>query len=144
MKGLLLFSLISLASCTSEIVTEESSFSGTTTTTATPKMYEGKYRVAYKERIDQNGNVERYFPIGSVDPNPEVDGWMSETIFTFTKDSLGISQLMQQGWQDGSVSLKWKSGVPTRVGCRWVESANEAQLSWYQDNLIIKNYLEKL
>ena len=142
-KLLLLISLISLASCTNEIITEESSFDNTTTT-ITPKMFKGKYRITYKEFIDQDGGIKKFFPVGSVDPNPEVDGWISESTLTFTNDSLIIAQLMNDGWDEGSVLLKWENGIPKRVGCRWVESANETQISWYQDDIIIKNHLEKL
>jgi len=131
--------LFGSTSCTPDIVPE-----ATTVEAPTPisRMFVGDYRVRYKEIKKANGDLLRFLPIGSTDMT--MDGWMSETILTFTKDSLGIKQLMSQGWSEGSVTLKWENGIPKRVGCRWVESVSETHIAWYQDDDIIINYLEKL
>lgn len=138
----LLVALFGSTGCTPDIVPEEAA----TVEVPTPisKMFEGDYRVSYKEIQKANGNLQRFFPIGSADTTMSIYGWMSETVFTFTEDSLGIKQLMDQGWIEGSVTLKWENGVPKRVGCRWVASVSEAHIAWYQDDDIIINYLEKL
>ena len=144
MVTLLVVTLLGTSSCTPEIDLSNQALLDKTSSESIPKMFKGEYAVLYKEHISSDGKVQRFSPLGGADTSMVVHGQMSEMILTFTNDSLGISQLMNQGWIEGSVSLKWENEIPKRVGCRWVESANEGQLSWYQNDIIIRHYLEKL
>ena len=132
-----MFSL-SVISCTDEIIVDEP-----TKFPQVENILDGEYRVTKKEHIKENGDTLIFYPTGSTDID-NIYGWISETRLNFTEDSLGISQLMDQGWSEGYVSLRWNNGVPIQVGCRFVESVSETHISWYQEDVIIKHYLEKL
>lgn len=107
------------------------------------RMFDGSYNVTYKVWIEPNGTEKLFVPIGTDITNMNITGWMSPTKLVFTSDSLGIFQLMDQGWSDGYVDLEWVGDTPYRVGCHYVESADEVQISWYQDDVIIRWFLIK-
>jgi hypothetical protein len=108
-----------------------------------PRLLDGTYSVSYKVHIQPDGTEKIYMPIGSDITGMKISGWMSESKLVFTSDSLGISQLMNEGWVTNYVSLEWANNRPIRVGCHYVESADETQISWHQDNVIIKWILVK-
>ena len=107
------------------------------------RILDGEYSVSYKVWEEPYGTKKYYYPIGTDVTGMPITGWMAETKLIFTDDSLGISQLMNEGWSEGYVSLEWMNGVPHRVGCHYVESVTSEQISWYQDDVIIRWYLVK-
>ena len=104
-------------------------------------LLDGTYTVSYKVIIEPDGTEKIYAPIGS--SMSGITGWMSETKLIFTDNSLGISQLCNEGWNTGYVKLERANYKPVRVGCHPVESVDETQISWYQDDIIIKHILIK-
>jgi hypothetical protein len=135
---ILLMISLSVISCTDDIIDNEK-----TEITPIDNILDGEYAVLKKEIIKDNGDTLLFYPMGSTNID-NITGWMSETKLIFTEDSLGIFQLVDQGWSEGYVILKWNNGLPIQVGCRLVESVSETHISWYQEDVIIKNYLEKL
>lgn len=109
----------------------------------TEYLYDGMYEITKKVFIQSDGSEKHFFPTDT-DWSEEVDGWFAKTTINFTSDSLEINQLMSNGWSSGKVLLKWSNGIPTRVGCRYVETATESVLSWKQEDVIIENHLIKL
>ena len=104
-------------------------------------LLDGTYTVSYKVIIEPDGTEKIYAPVGSSISG--ITGWMPETKLIFTDNSLGISQLMNEGWSTGYVKLERANYKPIRVGCHAVESVDETQISWYQDDIIIKHILVK-
>ena len=129
---------LSVMSCADEIIDNKK-----TEIPQGEKILDGDYAVLKKEHIKDNGDTLTFYPMGS-DNTVNITGWMAETKLIFTEDSLGIAQLMDQGWSEGYVTLRWNNGVPIQVGCRWVESVSEKHISWYQNDMVIKYYLDKL
>lgn len=109
----------------------------------TEYLYDGMYEITKKVFIQSDGSEKHFFPTDT-DWHEDVDGWFPKTLITFSEDSLFTQQLMTNGWSSGSVSVVWSNGVPTRIGCRYVETATESILSWKQEDVIIENHLIKL
>lgn len=104
----------------------------------TTNVLEGTYTVSYKVHKQPDGTKKYYYPIGTDVTGLTVTGWMAETKLIFENNSLGISQLSNQGWNTGYVELERINGRPSRVGCHYVESVDESHISWYQDDVIIE------
>lgn len=132
-----------LMSCGTDIVTDEPMIIGESNSAPT-RLLSGSYQVSHKTHELADGTILYFAPMGSNASPSEIDGWFSESTFTFTADSLVIAQLTSSGWSEGSVSVKWENGMPKRVGCRWVESVSENRISWWQNDVIITNYLIKM
>jgi len=102
------------------------------------RILDGTYEVAYKVWIEPDGTEKIYMPIGSDITGMKIHGWMAQTKLIFSESSLGISQLSDNGWNTGYVELEWMNNKPLRVGCHYVHSVDQNQISWYQDDVIIK------
>lgn len=129
-KLLLMLTVLFTVACEDEIV-------------QTNKVLDGEYIVTCKIWEQPDGSRKYYYPIGTDVTGLPINGWMSETTLIFAGDSLGISQLMNEGWSTGYVELEWMNDKPYRVGCHYVESVSDTQISWYQDNIIIRNIMVK-
>lgn len=138
-KLILLIGLLAMSCTKTEIATEIVAVNEEPTW----YLYEGMYEVTRMTFIQPDGTATNFFPANS-DWSEEVDGWFPETTMSFSSDSLEFNQLMSNGWSSGKVLLKWSNGIPTRVGCRYVETATETILSWKQEDVIIENHLIKL
>lgn len=130
-----------MMSCTTEIIPD--TYESVPTATSAPNILDGDYEVAYKihEAVDGSTMLFTY------EDSPyweERDGQIAPMRLTFGADSLRISQLMSNGWTEGSVKLKWKNGIPTQVGCKEVVYSSENEIHWMQNDVIIKNFLIKL
>jgi len=126
---LILTGLLILASCEKE--------------TVPTRILDGEYSVAYKIWEYSDGTRKYYYPLGTDVTGLPITGWMAETKYIFAGDSLGISQLMNEGWNTGYVEVEWANITPLQVGCHYVESVSDTQISWYQDNVIIRSILVK-
>ena len=145
-KIFFLIATISMVACTKEIPTTEyvTTYSAdTTSVTCSDKVLWGEYEVLYILHQYDDGK-EMLFTYNSSPYWEERDGEMPRTKFCFTQDKLFISQLMQQGWSEGDVSLQWTQCQPTKVGCKEVIEATETMISWRQDDKVITHYLTKL
>jgi len=129
-KLILLLSVIFTVSCEKGI-------------TEPPRILDGSYSVEYKVWEYPNGTKKYFYPNGTDVSNLPITGWMPQTQYTFIGDSLGMSQLMDQGWSEGYVDVEWVNNVPVRVGCHYIESVSDTQISWYQDDVIIRSILIK-
>jgi len=117
--------ILTLTSCEKEIIPPQ-------------RILNGMYEVDHKEWILSDGTRKIYFPIGADVTGISIDGRMAQTRLTFQGDSLNIAQLGNNGWNDGWVDVEWIGIKPNQVGCHYVESVDEGQISWYQDDVIIK------
>lgn len=126
---LILTGLLMLASCEKEVVPA--------------RILDGEYSVAYKIWEYSDGTRKYYYPQGTDVTGLPITGWMAEAKYIFAGDSLGISQLMNEGWNTGYVEVEWTNTTPFQVGCHYVESVSDTQISWYQDNVIIRSILVK-
>lgn len=102
------------------------------------RILDGLYEIDHKEWILSDGTRKIYVPIGTDITSMSITGWMAQTNLTFQGDSLNIEQLMNEGWKDGWVDVEWIGTKPNQIGCHFVESVDEGQISWYQDDVIIK------
>lgn len=137
---------ITMVSCSKEIPTTDyvtTQSDSTYSVTCSDKILWGEYEVMYKVHHYDNGKQVVFAHEGSAYWE-ERDGQMPEMKLNFTQDKLFISQLMQQGWSEGDVSLKWNQCTPVKVGCRYVVEVSETMISWRQDDMVIINYLTKL
>lgn len=145
-KILFLIATITMVACTKEVPTAEyvTTYSeDTTSVTCSDKVLWGEYEVLYKVHQYDDGKQMLFTYEGS--PYwEERDGQMAMMKLNFTQDKMYISQLLQQGWNEGDVSLKWKQCQPVKVGCKQVIDATETMISWRQDDMIVINYLTKL
>ena len=126
---LILIGLVMLAGCEKEMLPT--------------RTLNGTYSVAYKVWEYQDGTKKYYYPQGTNVTGLPITGWMAQTQYIFEGDSLGISQLMNEGWNTGYVELEWMNDKPFRVGCHYVESVSDTHIAWFQDNVIIKSILVK-
>lgn len=135
-----------MMSCTTDMIpTEEYVINDTTESVSapTPRVLNGLYQVDYVIHEYADGSTI----LATYEGSPyweERDAQMSQTTYEFKDNKLFIGQLMDNGWMYGDVSVKWKNGMPTRVGCKYVESATENFISWMQNDVLIKHYLTKL
>lgn len=106
------------------------------------KVLYGRYDVIYKDIIDADGTETHCVPIGR--DGDIADAWMAPTILIFTEDSLGISQLMNEGWSTGYVELERINDIPSRVGCHPVTKANDYEITWRQGDQTIRYVLLKM
>ena len=145
-KIFFLIATIVMVACTKEVPTAEyvTTYSeDTTSVTCSDKVLWGEYEVLYKVHQYDDGKQMLFTYEGS--PYwEERDGQMAMMKLNFTQDKMYISQLLQQGWSEGDVTLKWKQCQPIKVGCRQVIDVTETMISWRQDNMVIINYLTKL
>jgi len=145
-KIFFLIATITMVACNKEVPTAEyiTTYSeDTTSVTCSDKVLWGEYEVLYKVHQYDDGKQMLFTHEGS--PYwEERDGQMAMMKLNFTQDKMYISQLLQQGWNDGDVSLKWKQCQPVKVGCKQVIDVSETMISWRQDNMIVINYLTKL
>ena len=102
------------------------------------RILDGMYEIDHKEWILSDGTRKIYVPIGTDITGMSITGWMAQTTLTFQGDSLNISQLGNNGWVDGWVDVEWIGTKPNQIGCHMVESVDEEQISWYQNDVIIK------
>jgi len=107
------------------------------------RILDGTYIVESKIWEYPDGTKKYYYPRGTDVTGLPITGWMAETKYIFFGDSLGISQLMNEGWNTGYVEVERVNNIPTRVGCHYVESVNDTQISWYQDDIIIRSIIVK-
>ena len=102
------------------------------------RILDGVYEIDHKEWILSDGTRKIYVPIGTDITGMSITGWMAQTTLTFQGDSLNIAQLGNNGWVDGWVDVEWIGTKPHQIGCHMVESVDEGQISWHQDDVIIK------
>lgn len=145
-KMFFLIATITMVACTKEMPTSEYVITyseDTTSVTCSDKVLWGEYEVLYKVLQYDDGKqmlfTHQFSPYWE-----ERDGEMPRTKLRFTQDKLFISQLMQQGWIEGDVNLRWKQCQPVKVGCKQVVDVSETMISWRQDDMVIINYLTKL
>ena len=141
-----LIATITIASCSKEIHATDYMTTPSDSTYSVPcsdKILWGEYEVLYKVHHYDNGQQVVYADANSAHWN-ERDGEMPAMKLNFTQDKLFISQLMQQGWSEGDVSLKWNQCTPVQVGCRCVVEVSATMISWRQNNMVVINYLSKL
>ena len=124
MKKLFLLSLLALISCEKNI--------------QPTRILNGTYIVESKVWIEADGTEKLYVPLGTDITGMSITGWIAETKLTFQGDSLNIAQLGNNGWVDGWVDVEWIGTKPHQIGCHMVESVDEGQISWHQDDVIIK------
>lgn len=107
------------------------------------RILNGTYVVESKVWIEADGTEKLFVPLGTDIAGMNITGWMSQTKLTFQGDSLNIAQLMDQGWSDGWVDVKWMNDKPLQVGCHYIESVSENHIAWFQDDVVIKWFLIK-
>ena len=145
-KIFFLIATISMVACTKEMPTTEyvTTYSeDTTSVTCSDKVLWGEYEVLYIVHQYDDGK-EMLFTHQFSPYWEERDGEMLRTKFCFTQDKMYISQLFQQGWDEGDVDLKWSQCQPVKVGCRQVIEVSETMISWRQDDKVIKHCLSSL
>jgi hypothetical protein len=145
----LVFSLFITSCNTDEISTEDyvSYDNSESVSVPIPKVLNGLYQVDYVVHEYTDGSTLLF----TYEDSPyweERDGQMAQTTYEFVGNKLIIGQLMNNGWKYGDVSVDWSNGMPTRVGCKYVDSATDNFISWVQvqtpNNVLIKHYLTKL
>ena len=137
-----------MASCSTDAMPMEDYISDDTSESVSvpiPKVLNGLYQVDYVIHEYADGSTL----LATYEGSPyweERDAQMPQTTYEFSGNKLIIGQLMNEGWMYGDVSVDWKNGMPTRVGCKYVESATENFISWVQtsNDVLIKHYLTKL
>ena len=145
-KIFFLIATITMVACTKEIPTTEyvvTYSEDNTSVTCSDKVLWGEYEVLYVVQQYDDGKQLMF----TYEDSPyweERDGQMSKMKLCFTQDKLFISQLVEQGWTEGDVSLKWELCQPVKVGCRQVIEVSETMISWRQDDKVIKHYLSSL